>query len=89
LSHFVKYSQTSLFGGVRHSEGRVHQCSSKMVKIDSRDRCGQVFMAFGTRLKWLLVVVNRRSLFRGSFNTKIAYVGFKVVVVKRRALGRV
>ena len=44
------------------------------------------FMTFGTRFRWPLTVVDKWSLFRGSFSTKIAWVGFRVVVVGRWSL---
>jgi hypothetical protein len=49
-------------------------------------RCRQVSMTFGTRFRWSLVVVDRWSLFRGSFSPKIALAGFRVVVVDRWSL---
>jgi len=48
--------------------------------------CRQVSMTFGTRYRWLLVVVDRWSLFRDSFSTKIAWAGLRVVVVDRWSL---
>jgi hypothetical protein len=36
-----------------------------------------------TRFEWSLVVVDRWSLFRGSFSTNIAWAGFGVIVVDR------
>jgi hypothetical protein len=38
------------------------------------------FMTSQTFFDWPLVVVDRRSFFRGSFSTKIAWVGLRVVV---------
>jgi len=43
-------------------------------------------MTYGTRFKLPLVVVDRWSLFKGSFSTKIAWAGFRVVVVDRWSL---
>jgi hypothetical protein len=48
--------------------------------------CRQVSMTFGTRFRWSLVVVDKWSLFRGSFSTKTAWAGFRVVVVDRWSL---
>ncbi len=50
-------------------------------------RYRQVFMTVQTYFGWPLVVVdNRWSLFRGRFSTKIAWAGFRVVVVDRWSL---
>jgi len=43
-------------------------------------------MTFWTRFRWSLIVVDRWSLFRGSFSTKFAWAGFSVVVVDRWSL---
>ena len=44
------------------------------------------FISFMDRFRWPLVVVDRWSLFRGRFSTKIAWAGFGVVVVDRWSL---
>ena len=54
--------------------------------MDQNGCCRQVFMIFGTGFRWPLVVVDRWSLFRGSFSTKIAWAGFRVVAVDRWSL---
>ena len=54
--------------------------------MNKSGRCRQVFMTFGSRNRWPLVVVDRWSLFRGSFSTKIAWAGFRMVVVDRWSL---
>ncbi len=41
---------------------------------------------FWTRFRWPVVVVDRWSLFRGSFRAKIAWTSFRVVVVDRWSL---
>jgi len=41
------------------------------------------FLSFWTRIMWLLVVVDRWPLFRGKSITKIAWAGFRGVVVDR------
>ena len=43
-------------------------------------------MTLWARFRWSLVVVDRWSLFRGCFSTKIARAGFRVVVVDRSSL---
>ena len=49
-------------------------------------RYRQVLMTFQPCFGWPLVVVDRWSLFRGSFKAKIAWAGFRVVVVDRWSL---
>ena len=56
------------------------------VKFDKNGRCRQVFVIFMTRFRWSLAVVDRWSLFRGRFSTKIARAGFGAVVVDRWSL---
>jgi len=60
----------------------------KFTKLGKNGRCGQVFITFGTIFGWSLVVVDRWSLFRGRFSTKIVWAGFGVVVVDRWSLFR-
>ena len=55
----------------------------KHLNFVQNGRCRQVSMTFATRFRRSLVVVDRWSLFRGSFSTKIAWAGFRVVVVGR------
>ena len=57
-----------------------------MDKTDKSGRCGQVIMTFWTRFGWLLVVVDRWSLFRGSFSTIFAWADLRVVVIDRWSL---
>ena len=54
--------------------------------MDRSGRCRQVYISIQARFRWPLVVVDRWSLFRGSFSTKIAWAGFRVVVVDRWSL---
>ena len=54
--------------------------------MDKSGHCRQVFMTFGTGFRWPLVVVDRWSLFRGGFSTKISWAGFRVFVVDRWSL---
>ena len=58
----------------------------KFFKMCQNGRCRQVFQPFWTTFKWPVAVVDRWSLFRGSFSTKIAMAGFRVVVVDRWSL---
>ena len=51
--------------------------------MNKSGRYRQVYMTFWIRLRWSLVVVERWSLFRGSFTTKTAWAGLRVVVVNR------
>ena len=55
-----------------------------MVEMDTSGRCIQVYKSIWARFRWPLVVVDRWSLFRGSFSTKIARAGFRVAVVVGR-----
>jgi hypothetical protein len=59
---------------------------SKNLKKTKNGRCTQVFPSFGTRFRWPLAVVDRWSLFRGSFSTNFVWAGFGVVVVDRWSL---
>ena len=56
------------------------------VQFGKNGRCGQVSVIFMTRFMWSLAVVDRWSLFRGRFSTKIAWAGFGAVVVDRWSL---
>ena len=57
-----------------------------MVKMTKSGRCRQVNVSILVGFRWPLVVVDRWSLFRGSFSTKIAWAGIRVVVVDRWSL---
>ena len=54
--------------------------------MNKSGRCRQVYVSTLARFRWPLVVVDRWSLFRGRFSTKIAWAGFIVVVVDRWSL---
>jgi hypothetical protein len=60
----------------------------KMYKYTKIGHCTQVFPTFGTRFGWPLAVVDRWSLFRGSFSTNFVRGRFGVVVVDRWSLFR-
>ena len=63
-----------------------HEKKINFVEKDKSGCCTQVFITYGTRNKWPLALVDRWSLFRGNFSTKIVWAGFKVVVVDRWSL---
>jgi hypothetical protein len=44
------------------------------------------FHSFLTRFQWPLVAVDGWSLFKGRFSVKIAWAGFRVVVIDRWSL---
>ncbi len=62
---------------------------SKLSSFSKYGCCRQVLMTFLTITGWSLVVVDKWSLFRGSFSTKIAWAGFRVIVVDRWLLTQV
>jgi len=52
----------------------------KVGQNSKNGRCRQALVVFVTKFRWLLVVAERWSLFRGSFRTKFAWADIRVVV---------